>query len=50
MNPCKSTIKNPEITEQVDTKSNKPKNHKICLSFYFSSWQRSSGKDLKHLL
>ena len=25
MNPCKSTLKNSEITDQVDTKSSKPK-------------------------
>ena len=50
MNPCKSTLKNSEITDQVDTKSSKPKKHKICLSFPFSSWQRNSGRDLQHLL
>ena len=53
MNPCKSTLKNFEITDQVDTKSNKPKkSQNMPLFFLFllaeELWQGFAASVVSH--
>ena len=53
MNPCKSTLKNSEITDQVDTKSSKPKKtQNMPLFFLFllaeELWQGFAASVVSH--